>query len=226
MAIGTMLPPDIRERVEQQHPQLSPQGRVGSAARENIRRDEEPALEAKPEEAPEEELKRCSNPSCREELDSSWYFCAKCGEDLVRGGAAKRLNLEFDETDVQDYLFKGYVVRDLKVLKKHTITVRSSQPKDLKEIDDFIMNGDWMKTKDGKERRISDFYMRQMNSLAITAASLMKMDGQPIGDTLKERMDWLTDRGSALVDLLSQRVVWFNQALTDFMKKEDSVLGS
>lgn len=226
-----MLPPDVRE-------QMTPKrrGGIGAAAAENAAsaraRDvamgdvpEEP--KEKPQEKKEDapDLKVCPRRSCKQELDSDWSFCARCGTDLLRGGPGKRLGVEFTEEDVQDYLFKGYVVREIKVLGKHVVTLKSSQPKDLEEIDNYLMNGDWTKDAEGNQRAISDFYLQQVNSLAVTAAAVQKIDGKPIGNTVVERLEWLKERGSAFVDLLSQRAVWFNQALTEYLKNEDNILG-
>ncbi|MFQ5352667.1 MAG: hypothetical protein ACE5D3_06305, partial [Candidatus Binatia bacterium] len=173
-----------------------------------------------------EEFKACPNHGCRSDLKDEWNYCAACGHDLLRGGPAKKIGIQFTEEDMHSYLFRGYVVCDLKILGKHKITVKSSQPKDLREIDDHIMNGDWAKNADGEERKISDFYLRQMNALCVTASAVIKVDGESIGDTLAKRLAWMDERGSAFVDLVSQRVSLFNQALTEFLKNEDAVLGS
>jgi len=227
MSNGSMLPPDLREKVAKMS-----QGGIGSAARENAGMvgAKDPADDALPSEEkkapPREELKVCPNPSCRSDLKDEWNHCAMCGQDLVRGGPAKKLGITFTDDDMESYLFRGYVVRELPVLGKHKITVKSSQPKDLEAIDDFIMNGDWGRNGEGTEKRISDFYLRQMNAMCVTATAVVKVDGESIGDTLAKRMTWMSERGSAFVDLISQRVTLFNQALTEFLKAEDSILGS
>lgn len=239
MANGSILPPDIREQIQRKQPPPVEHVRgVGSAAAENVTtaKQRDAAMGGEPNEGdaaptPEkdevvEAKKVCPNEACKAHLDKGWDFCARCGHDLIRHGAARRLGIEFTEEDIQDYLFKGFVIRELKILGKHTITVRSSQPKDLQEIDDLLMNGAWVKDEKGEEKVVSNFYFRQMNQLAITAASVLKMDGKPIGSTIEERLTWLSERGSALVDMVSQRVIWFNQALTEYLGKEDSFLGS
>jgi hypothetical protein len=88
------------------------------------------------------------------------------------------------------------------------------------------MNGDWGKKDDGSERRVSDFYLRQMNALCVTASAVTKVDGESIGDSLEKRLAWMNERGSSFVDIVSQRVTLFNQALTEFLRSEDSILGS
>jgi len=232
MSNESILPPDIQEQVAKQKPR-SPIPGIGSSAPENAptRRlmkndvEDEPTPRAPVEEADEETT--CKSNYCNSHVPMDAAFCSKCGFDQLRGGVMKKLGLDpFTDEDVQDYIFRGYVVRDLKVIGKHTVTMRSSQAKDLREIDTYIMTGSWSKGADGKERQISEFFLRQMNALCMTAMSIQKVDGQSIGQTLQDRMTWLEERGSAFVDILAQKTSLFNQALTDHLKKEDTFSGS
>jgi len=225
------LPPDIQEQLEKQRPrpQVPAPAGIGSSAPENARRSAkaEPASSPAPvEEAPAEDLS-CKSTFCNAEVPRESGYCGKCGFDQLRGGIEKKLGIDaFGEDDVQDYIFRGYVVRDLKVLGKYLVTLRSSQAKDLQEIDAFIMNGDWSKSKDGKDKQVSEFFLRQMNSMALVAMAVQKMDGKSLGETLNDRIAWLMERGSGFVDILSAKVSLFNQALSDHLRKEDSLSGS
>lgn len=234
------LPPDIRAQVERQSARTK-QGHtgIGGGAQENQiasqRRNaavnpdaltEEVAPEPAKKAAEKADIVICPNNRCRTDLKDEWNFCAKCGADLMRGGLEKMLGIEWTEKDISDYLFKGYVVRDLKFLGKHTITVKSAQPQDMDQIDDYLLNGDWKKDAKGKSREVSQYYLQQMNSLCATASCLLKFDGDSIGDTMAERVQYLRERGAALVDMASTRVQLFNQALTEHLKKEDTFLGS
>jgi ribosomal protein L40E len=215
-----MLPPDIQEQVAKRRG-------IGAAAPEN---NKKPAPEEAPVTVaaePEKSDLECKSVFCTATVPADAAFCPKCGHDQLRGGLIKKLGIEpFDDNDIQDYIFRGYVVREIKVMGKHTLTVRSSQAKDLKEIDSFIMNGSWSKGPDGKTLNVSDFFLRQMNALALTAMSVQKVDGQSIGTTLEDRIRWLEERGAAFVDLIAQKTSLFNQALSDHLKKEDSISGS
>jgi hypothetical protein len=244
MSNGSLLPPDIQEEMARggkaPPPRQDGSRGVGGSAKENtasarhreVAMNPDAVLEsaedaeetAGPDDAPE--LKACPNPACQASLERVWNYCPTCGEDLLRQGLQKKLGIRFTEEDMSDYLFKGYVVRDVKVLGKHKVTLKTSQPKDLDEIDSYIMSGDWAKEDDGSDRKVSDFYLRQMNALCVTAACVIKLDGQSIGKTLDARMEYLRERGSALIDILSQRAAWFNQALTEYLKKEDTISGS
>lgn len=227
MSNGSILPPDIQEQMAKKPRSVLPG--IGSAAPENAApRRAAPEPEAATPAAKEEEADTtCKSTFCNATVSPDAAFCSRCGFDQMRGGLIKKLGIEpFTDEDVQDYVFKGYVVRDVMILGRYKATMRSSQAKDLKEIDSYIMNGSWSKSDDGKERQVSDFFLRQMNALCVTAMSVQKIDGQSIGNTLSERMTWLEERGSAFVDILAQKTSLFNQALTDHLKKEDTLSGS
>jgi len=232
MSNGSLMPPDVQEQLDRQRPRAAvpPPSGIGAAASENGRRQRvdasEPSTPAAAIAVEAVDLS-CKSTLCRATVPAEASFCAKCGFDQLRGGLTKKLGIgEFTEEDVQDYIFRGYVVRDLKLMGKHMVTLRSSQARDLKEIDAFIMNGEWTKTSDGKDKQISEFFLRQMNAMSLTAMSIQKMDGKSIGESLADRVRWLEERGSALVDMLAQKVSLFNQALTDYLRQEDTLSGS
>lgn len=238
MSNGSILPPDIRESMEKnkQSPEASAGGIGGRvAANATTAHQRNVAMGQDPDDDPvvsstkkEEETQPsiCPNAACNLETETTWGYCPKCGTDLVKGGTEKRLGIKLDVDDIQDYLFKGFVVRDLKILGKHSMTVRSSQAKDLREIDDFIINGTWLKDEDGNEKQVSDFMIRQMNALCLTAMAVQKVDGKSIGEDLAARVLWIEEKGSAFVDMMATRVTLFNRALTELLKKEDALLGS
>lgn len=208
-------------------------GGIGAAAPENIAsararntvvEQEAPVEELELVEEETDDLKFCLR--CKTKLEPEWNFCGKCGADLIRGGAAKYLGISFIEDDVHDYLFKGYVIRDVVVFGKFKVTMKSSQPSDIREIDEYVMEGVWRKDKQGKDRPISNFFLEQVNTLCMTAACVQKFNGESIGASLADRMSWLFERGSALVDALGQKAILFNRAITDHLKKADTLLGS
>jgi len=230
------LPPDI---VAQQAAQQGQRG-IGGGAMENVSTAQkrgvamntlEPKAEAaepaaKAASVEPEEASNCTNQSCNLEVKKEWNFCPVCNTDLLRGGPTKKLGVQFSEEDLSDYLFKGYIVKEITMLGKHKATMKSSQPKDLEHIDAYIMNGPWGKNDDGSDRKVSDFYMRQVNAMCMTASVVVKIDGESIGNSIEARMEWLKERGSSFVDILSGRVALFNQALVEYLKKEDTILGS
>ena len=182
------------------------------------------AQEAHPETLPEPASEACQR--CRAPAPQSHNFCAKCGTDLMRGDFAARLGIKFSDTDVEDYVFRGYVARDLKIYGTHKITVKSSQPSDSLDIDEHVMNGEWRKNKDGTEKVISEIGQRDQRMLALTATLVLKLDGKSIGDDHVARIKYLNERGSAFVDLVAQKAMWFNRALTTHLQKADAFEGS
>jgi hypothetical protein len=232
---GSIIPPDVRANLAKQ----TRGGGIGGGAPENAgaaqarRMAMDPtaaAAEAEEAAAPEvderEELKACPRPTCRITLEDEWNFCAKCGTDLIRGGPAKKLGIEFTDQDLEDYVFKGYVLREVAILGSHKMLLKSAQPKDVAEADNYLMNGAWRKDVAGKERQVTEFFLRQVNQLCITASTIQKMDGQPLGKTFDEKMTWFEERGSAMVDMMGAKVILFNQALTEFLTKADIAKGS
>lgn len=215
-------------------------GGVGSAAGENqqsaryrqqavqpesVAKEAAPA-KVKPNPKEEVELTTCPNALCNAKLETGWTFCSKCGANLLRHGAAKQLDIELTEQDLEDYLFRGYILREIKVLGKHRATFKSSQANELRHIDDYMMNGSWGKDGKGRDRKVSEFYMRQLNAMCLAAAAMVKFNGDSVGDSFEERISWIDSRGSAFVDLLSQKAALFNQAVSEFLKDQEFVLGS
>jgi len=230
------VPPDIAAQMPEQGRRgigggavenLATVGKRGAAmGNPNVGAAEEGATAPLAAEVESEETPVCTNSVCRIDVLPEWNFCPKCNTDLLRGGPGKKLGIEYTEADLSDYLFKGYIVKQIKILGKHTATLKSQQPKELEAIDKYIMNGEWGKDEDGTDRKVSEFYMRQMNAMCMTASALVKVDGESIGADLPERMKWLQERGTNFVDILSSRVVLFNKSLAEYLKKEDTILGS
>lgn len=240
MSTASDLPPDIQKKLDASR--RGPAGGIGARAAENSQAararavamgepvdDQESVADAikaaaHPETLDDPPLEAC--PRCSAKADEQSNFCNKCGMDLMRGDFGARIGVEFDEKDIEDYVFRGFVMRDLKIYGNHTITVKSSQPTDSRDVDDHQMNGDWRKEKDGKTPKpTSDFMIRDQYNLALTATLVLKFDGKSIGDTVKDRIKWLESHGSALVDTLAKRAIWFNRALTAHLQKADVLEG-
>lgn len=235
---GSMLPPDLREKASQSR---GAPGGIGGRAHENKEAaasratamgiapepESSEAAEEAPEIHPEVEATVCSR--CKYEVQKEWEFCSACGKEMGRQGPAKTLGIEFGEQDVEDYLFKGFITRPLKFMGSHTITVRSSMASDLKHIDNYLMNGAWRKPKDKEKASnhdISEGLLRHLNQLCVTAANLLMIDGTSLGETIEARVAYLSEKGSAFVDMATNRVVLFNQAVTRFLEAKNSISGS
>lgn len=230
------LPPDVRQQLEKQR--SGAPGGVGSGAKENLLSASARAAamgvpvpeaeEAKPaaKESPAEDLlKTCPNDKCRTDLDDKWGFCAKCGTDLLRSGAAKRLGISFEDRDVEDYLFKGYITREIKVYNRFSLLIRSSQTSDTAEIDTYLM-GRLKEHEKAGGGEMSQFLYSNLLNLAYASMAVAKLNGESTGETLAQRMAWFESKGSAFVDLVWQKVTLFNRAWTEYLRKQDSISGS
>jgi hypothetical protein len=226
---GSLLPPDLRKQAEAR---TTAHRGVGGAARENAAQSAaraqafgeayagEPAKEkAEDEQKQEAKLEQC--PGCRAALSDEWNFCAKCGRDLVSDrDPVKWLGIKpFVSDDVEEWLFKGYIVRDLPIVGDHKIRVKSSQPKDLKDVDAYFLNGEY------KDKPLSQDLYRQLHTMATVAASISSLDDKSIGDKLGDRMAWLEERGSAFVDMVTYRVALFNRAWTRYVEAKNRLMG-
>lgn len=206
--MSSILPPDLQKKVASD----GARG-IGGAAIENqpTAAQRASALNDEPEQPVEEK---------EDELSEAEKRSLKVLED-----AKKTLGITLNERDLEDYLFRGFVTREVPVLGRKVL-VKSSQPKDHAEIDTLMMNGDWAKGKDEKERRVSDFYMTNYNAICLAASCLVKFNNESIGETLEERVAWLEEKGSALVDMLVRKVNLFNNAVAAFLEKKDTYQGS
>lgn len=226
---NSLLPPDLRRQVDTR--QVAHRG-VGGAARENAAQsavraqafgetaaaaaDEPVETEGKPEAA----IEKC--PGCRASLDNEWNYCAKCGRDLVSDrDPIMWLGIKsFVGDDVEEWLFKGYIVRDLPIVGDHKIRVKSSQARDLKEVDAYFLSGEY------KDKPLSQDLYKQLHTMATVATSVFSLDGKSIGDKLSDKMTWLEERGSAFVDMVTYRVAVFNRAWTRYAEAQNRLMGS
>ena len=232
MANGVGVPADIAEQMGNQ----GQQG-IGGGAKENshtsgqrnaamnVSAPEEAVAEADEPDPEVETNPECTNSTCKRSISKDWNFCPFCKTDLLTGDAIKKLDIEFTEEDVEEYIFKGCIIKEISFLGKRKATVKTSQSEDFDAIDDYIMNGDWAKNSDGTDRNVSDFYTRQMNAICMTASCLLRIGGESIGETLPDRVAWLQQKGATLVDILTSKTSLFNQAFSEHLKKEDTLLG-
>ena len=244
--MGSIIPPDMRSKKKPApHPpskSSAPSG-IGGRAKENEANSQAraQAFGTIEEESDSPELEKaapvleeppppCSR--CKKEVQKKWHFCSGCGQELDSADPSEVLKVSLDEDDIENYLFRGYILKDVPILRNHSVTLKSSQKEDLDHIDDFLMNGNWRKKKDasGKPndeiKEVSQFLLTQMQSFAVMASSVVKIDGQSIGKDLLERVEYLNDKGSAFIDLLAKKTVLYNKAITKLLEDEDAVLGS
>lgn len=238
MGSPDQFPPDVQAKIRNQSRTAGPPGGIGGRASENAAsaaarasamglatlEDSSDLAEAHPETLPEPVLQSC--PRCGTNAPEAHNFCSKCGSDLMRGDFAARLGIKLEDSDIEDYIFKGYVARAIKIYGAHTITVKTAQPSDSHHVDNHVMNGAWRKDAKGELKPVSEIHMREQNQLALCATMVLKLDDKSLGDSVAARITYLEERGSAFVDLISKKAIWFQRAMTNHLQKADAFEGS
>ena len=178
----------------------------------------EPAEAEVEEEGNEEKQAAPTNcPHCTAKLSDEWNFCAKCGRDLIQD-PRKQLRIDFTSEDLDEYLFKGYLTKDIGIVGK-SLVLRSSKAEDAKDISAYLMEN-WNGTQ------VTSEFWENLQGTAAISLGILSFNEQAIGETVQERVDWMLKLGSALHDLLTQRVVLFNRAVTEWLQEKDTFLAS
>ena len=165
---GSMLPPDLRAQAEART-QTGNRG-IGGAARENsaqsaarasamgVSVEEAAAAQQEKAEEPQKTVDLTECPVCKKKPGKDDLFCAGCGQGLLQEkDPIKFLAIKpFTDEDVDDYIFKGFILREIPILGKHKIILKSSQPKDLKAVDSWLMNGEY------KDKGLSNALYKQL----------------------------------------------------------------
>lgn len=215
------LPPDLRS------------SGIGGGARENRRSaaahsaamaashsrptENEKADQAEAETTKTKDVEKSKCDRCSREVTEDDNFCGRCGADLLND-PAKRLGITFVPEDFDEYLFRGFLAKEVKVVGK-SMVIRSSVAQDHKKISDYLMEN-W------SEKPVAPDFWDNLRGTAAISMALMSFDGHPIPDDVKESVDWLMQRGSALHDMITQRVVLFNRAVTAWLREKDTFLVS
>ncbi len=177
--------------------------------------DEVDEEEAAVEEETASTITEC--PRCEAKVDDESNFCGKCGRDLMKD-AAKFLGIKFEPEDLDAYLFQGFLEKEVPLVGKGLV-LRSSISGDHQKISDFLM-------KEWADKEVTQDFWENLKSTAAITLAIVSFDEKPIGDTVDERVKWMLSMGSALSDMVTQRVVLFNQAVTEWLSKKNTFLAS
>lgn len=215
MASVADLPEDLRAKVGRAiAPTHGPTGRafIGSATKEYQGKGEELAEGKAPEgtasASPPKELHVC--PRCKVGTVEDQNFCPVCGLDNKRQRAADALGIKITDEDVQDYLFKGHIVKSIPLLDKHTLTFKTSQSREVDEADKLTE-----KHFDG--RRPTDIEWLSYRSKVLVAFGWVKMNGASIGNTAAERLEYIDNHGSQLLELVAKKYKLFTDAIAEVL---------
>lgn len=220
MATVEDLPADLRAKVGRAiAPTHGPTGRafIGSGTNEYLGKAPDggqsgnaaspPTSEQEPAKV-ESALKPC--PRCKVSTIEDHNFCFNCGFDNKKRGAADTLGIKITDDDVQDYLFKGHIVKGVPFLEKHVLTFKTSQSKEVDEADELT-------EKHFADRRPSDLEWLNYRSKVLIAFGWMKLDGTSIGNSPKERLDYIQSHGSQLLELVGKKYKLFTDAVAEVL---------
>ena len=172
--------------------------------------DEEPV-----EKQSKEDLDLCA--SCGAELPQGASFCPSCGAETEQQNFAKMLGLELTDDDIAEYLFKGYLVKDITLVKGKKATFKTLLPTEGYEIEDKLM--EMFKEKDATQNQYSNAY-----ALINLSYGWMKFDDQSLGESPEKRMDRISKSiGVHLIDLASKKWNQFNRAVAQMLEEPDII---
>lgn len=154
---------------------------------------------------------------CAQPVSQEWIHCAYCGAFLYQGNPAKAIGIEITEEDIGEYLFKGYLVKDVELTHGKKATFKTLIPKEGYAIEDTVM--EMFKDKDATQNRYSNTY-----ALVNLSYGWMRFDGQSLGDTPEKRLQHLQEAiGIHLLDIASKKWNLFNRAVTAMLEQPDIV---
>ncbi|MHC4647266.1 MAG: hypothetical protein ACYTBJ_17385 [Planctomycetota bacterium] len=175
----------------------------------------EPELQPKTEETAPEVETAC--PSCDGGVGELHLFCPTCGTDLNKSDMSKALGIELTEDDVSEYLFKGYLVKEVPLIRGKVALFKTLTSAEAEAVETSIM--DKFKDKDATNSQWA-------NSYAITSLShgWIKFDGQSLGSTPEDRHERLnTQMGVHLIDIASKKWNMFNRAVGSLLEDPDKI---
>lgn len=155
-----------------------------------------------------DELRTC--PRCKVSTIEDHYFCSNCGYDNKKRPAAEALGIKVTDEDVQDYLFKGHIVKSVPLVGNHVLTFKTSQSREVDEADELT-------EKHFEGRRPSDIEWLNYRSKVLIAFGWMKLDGASIGGSPKERLEYIDGHGSQLLELVGKKYKLFTDAIAEVL---------
>jgi hypothetical protein len=223
MASVEDLPADLREQVVpavalgSSAPRQKPGGGtfIGGKAREYAA---SPAAPPTPPEVPddlkvgpaEEKKPAAPCPRCTKEMGEGANFCAACGLDLKRRRAADELGVAITDDEIDDYLFKGHIVKAVPLFGKHVATFKSVQAGEVDQADQIT-------TKYFEEKKPTDLEWINYRSKVLISFGWMKLDGKPLGDSPEKRLAWIQNAGNHLVELAGKKLQLLNGAIAELL---------
>jgi len=195
-------------------PTQTPNGKTfigGKAAEFNRSTRTSPQEESSSEKVALEPIdQKCSACGDTNEPDSS--FCSSCGTELGIKGIEESLGVEFTDDDISEYLFKGYIAKEIPLFRDKMAVMKTLLPKEASAAEDFVVAH-----FQGKEATQSQW--SNVDALTYLSFGWTKFDGNSLGGTQGERYATIEGTiGVHLLDIASKKWSLLNRAVTELLE--------
>ena len=171
---------------------------------------EDQGPEEKTEETSEKELLTC--PACEEALHEADIYCRKCGIELGRKDVIKALGIEFTEEDISSYLFKGYLVKEIEIIKGKMATFKTLTAEEGQKVEEEVM-------AHFREKDATNNQWANIHAILHLSYGWYKFDDVPIVEDAAKRKDHiLKAMGVHLVDMAAKKYNLFNRAVAAMLE--------
>lgn len=170
-----------------------------------------------PESDPEKSADELQCIACGSDVKSSDAYCSSCGADQNRGDLSAALGVKLGEDDLSEYLFKGYLVKEVPLIKGHKALFKTLTPVESNKVEETVLS--LFKDKDPTNDQ-------WMNTRVISYLSYgwIKFDGTSLGETPEDRMEHLNKSvGVHLVDLASKKWNLLNRAVSSMLEEPNII---
>lgn len=180
---------------------------------EEVRMAPAPDVPVKVEDVPEEDQERCS--ACDGLVEDAHLFCPTCGLDLTRKDVASALSIKLTDDDIGEYLFKGYLVKEVPLIKGKMATFKTLTPAEANAAEEAV-------TKLFKDRDATNAQLANVYAQVYLSYGWVKFDGASLGDTPESRKEFIDNKvGVHLVDMASKKWNLFNRAISAMLEDPD-----
>lgn len=186
-----------------------------AAARQVQEADIEETAKKKEEEKVDESAKPC--PVCNEPIDPKYVFCGFCGLELGRKSLVGALGIELTDDDVSEYLFKGYLAKEITLTHGKKGMFKTLLPKESYDIENKVTER--FKGGDATHNQYNNYH-----ALMNLSYGWVSFDGVSFGDTPAKRQDRLESSvGVHLLDIASKKWSLFNRAVSAMLEDPEVI---
>lgn len=154
---------------------------------------------------------------CGGDVTDKYVFCPTCGTELNRKALAKALRIELTEEDLSEYLFKGYLVKEIPLVGDKKALFKTLLPSEAEEVDNALLS------KFG-DKSVTNSLYSNVYSTHILSYGWIKFDDNSLGETPEQRLKHIREHtGGHLVDIASKKWNMFNRAVSAMLEDPDII---